>query len=418
MQSPPEAPLPESRTRGCQGLTLHAQMRRKRRLRTAAWALVAAVLVSASGLLAIGWYFTDQLLTPNHAAPTYKLLVHNVTPASIELDRTSDTIRRGIWGLEWAGGHAIVGEVTATSETTVTRVLRRTTAPMRPGLRVVVSSQVYWSDPEQSFGIMSRAIKIPSDTGLLPAWYVPGPSRAFAIVVHGYNASMTDGERLVPALAGLGLPVVLIDYRNDGDAPASADRLWHLGDTEWRDLESATRWVLSQGAEQIVLVGISMGGALVEMFIQRSSLAKRVVAVVLDSPVLDWDAVLRFQAARRHLPGIVVASTETVIRLRIGFDVSTYNLVRDAAAMDLPTLLYQDGQDALVPPGVAAELATARPDLVEYHFFSDAGHAEEWNVDPSLYDETLHSFLVAKVSGSSALGSRLLASCALVLTNS
>ncbi len=366
--------------------------------------MVAAILVSLGGLLAIGWHFTDQLLTPNHSAPTYNLLVHNVTPNSVELDRTSDTVRRGTWGLEWAGGHAIVGAVMATSDATVTRILQRTTAPMHPGLRVVVSSQVYWSDPEQSFGIVSRTIKIPSDTGLLPAWYVPGRSRDFAIVVHGYNASMTDGERLVPALAGLGLPVVLIGYRNDIDAPASADRLLHLGDTEWRDLESAARWVLSQGAQHIVLVGISMGGAVVEMFIQRSSFAKRVVAVVLDSPVLDWDAVIRFQAARRHLADIVVASTETVIRLRIGFDVSTYNLLRDAAAMNVPTLLYQDGQDTLVPPAVAAELARARPGLVEYHFFSDAGHAEEWNVDPSLYDETLHSFLLAKVSGSSALG--------------
>jgi uncharacterized protein len=381
-------------------------MRGKRRLRTAAWALVAAILASAGGLLAVGWYFSDQLLTPNHTAPIYNLLVHNVTRNSIELDRTSDTIRRGIWGLEWVGGHAIVGAVTATSETTVTRVLQRTTAPMHPGLRVVVSSQVYWLDPEQSFGIVSRTIKIPSDTGLLPAWYVPGRSRDFAIVVHGYNASMTDGERLVPALAGLGLPVVLIDYRNDVDAPASADHLMHLGDTEWRDLESTARWALSQGAQQIVLVGISMGGAVVEMFMQRSSLAKRVVAAVLDSPVLDWDAVLRFQAARRHLPDIFVASTEIVIRLRIGFDVSSYNLVRDAAAMKVPTLLYQDGQDALVPPGVAAELATARPGLVEYHLFSDAGHAEEWNVDPSMYDDTLHSFLLANVSGSGALGSR------------
>lgn len=393
-------------------------MRGRPRLRAAAWTVVAVILASASGLLAIGWYFTDQLLTPNHTAPTYNLLVHNVTPTSVELDRTSETIRRGIWGLEWVGGYAIVAEVTATSDTTVTRVLQRTTASMHPGLRVVVSSQVYWSDPEASFGLVTRTIKIPGETGLLPAWYVPGPSRDFAIVVHGYNASMTDGERLVPTLSGLGLSVVLIDYRNDVDAPASADHLMHLGDTEWRDLESSVRWVVSQGAQQIILVGISMGGAVVEMFIQRSSLAKRVVAAVLDSPVLDWDAVIRFQAKRRHLPGIFVASTETVIRLRTGFDVSTYNLVRDAAAMNVPTLIYQDGQDALVPPGVAAELANARPGLVEYHFFSDAGHAEEWNVDPSLYDDTLHSFLLAKVSGSSAIGSRLLASCALVPTNS
>jgi len=78
-----------------------------------------------------------------------------------------------------------VGEVTATSETTATRVLRRTTAPMRPGLRVVVSSQVYWSDPEQSFGIVQEALVgargTPEDTPparfatVRPRVQIPGP---------------------------------------------------------------------------------------------------------------------------------------------------------------------------------------------------------------------------------------------------
>jgi hypothetical protein len=56
-------------------------------------------------------------------------------------------------------------------------------------------------------------------------------------------------------------------------------------------------------------------------------------------------------------------------------------------------------------PGRAVASFGTNVSLVEYHFFSDAGQAEEWNVDPSLYDDTLHSFLLAKVNGPSALGS-------------
>jgi uncharacterized protein len=141
-----------------------------------------------------------------------------------------------------------------------------------------------------------------------------------------------------------------------------------------------------------------MGGAVVQMFMQRSSVAGNVAAVILDSPVLDWHAVLDFHAARRGLPAFLVWPTEQVILLRIGFDATSYNQVRDAKSLRAPTLLFQDGQETFVPPDRAASLAKARPDLVEYHFFPEAGHTEEWNVDQAAYESILSKFLVRKLS--------------------
>jgi len=126
---------------------------------------------------------------------------------------------------------------------------------------------------------------------------------------------------------------------------------------------------------------------------ERSSVARRVAALVLDSPVLSWDALLRFQAERRHLPDALVGPTELVLRLRIGFDAGTYDAVRDAGSVHVPTLLFQDGQETLTPPDRAAALARARPDLVEYHFYPHSGHVEEWNADPGGYVVTLRAFL-------------------------
>src|SRR5207244_9358720 len=52
--------------------------------------------------------------------------------------------------------------------------------------------------------------------------------------------------------------------------------------------------------------------------------------------------------------------------------------------------------DIFAPEG-AARLAKARPDLVEYHLFPDAGHTQEWNVDQVAYESILTSFLVRKL---------------------
>jgi uncharacterized protein len=345
----------------------------------------------------VGWYFSEQLLTPDHSPPQYNVTVRLVTATSVGLDTTPDTSREGTFGLEWVGGHAIVGKILSTADGTVTRTLQAATATLRVGDHVVLTSQVYQGNPQEAFGIPSNDVEIPGDLGTTPAWYVPGRLHDFVIVVHGYNGPQTDGLRIVPALAKLGLPVVLIRYRNDIGAPASQDHLLHLCDTEWRDVEAAVKWAVDKGAQRFVIVGISMGGAVVQMFMQRSSLAGKVPAVVLDSPVLDWHAVLNFQATRRGLPAFFVWPTEQVIRIRTGFDVTTYNQVRDATSLRVPILLFQDGQETFVPLDRAASLAKARPDLIEYHFFPEAGHTEEWNVDQAGYESTLTSFLVRKL---------------------
>ena len=369
-----------------------------RRARVVLTVLLATGFLLAGGMLGVGSYFSAQLLTPDHPSPTYDVVVRAVTATSVEMDKTLDTSRPGIYGLEWSGGHAIVGAVLGTTNSSVTRTLGHATAPLRTGDHVLLTAQVYGGDPEEALGIRSVDVRIPGELGAMPAWYVPGRLSDFVIVIHGYNGPLTDGLRIVPLLARLGLPAVLIGYRNDPGAPASPDHLLHLGATEWRDCEAAVQWALAQGAQRIVLVGISMGGAVVQMFMQRSKLAVTVAAVVLDSPVLDWNAVLEFQAARRNVPAFLVWPTEQVIRFRIGFDVTAYNEIRDARSLRAPTLLFQDGQETFVPPDRAASLAAARPDLVEYHLFPKAGHTEEWNVDQAAYESILTSFLVRKLS--------------------
>src|SRR5256714_1549442 len=200
--------------------------------------LVAAVLVlgvlAAAGVAGVGWYFSDQLLAPDHSPPNYDIAVRAVSAVTVEMDKTTDTSRQGTFGLEWKGGHAIVGNVITTSRGTVTRNLRDANGSLHVGERVVLTTPVYQGDPEAAFCIPSDDVLIPGELGMLPAWYVPGRLRDFVIVVHGHNAPQTDGLRLVPALTKLGLPMVLIRYRNDVGAPASRDHLLHLGDTEWR----------------------------------------------------------------------------------------------------------------------------------------------------------------------------------------
>ncbi len=96
---------------------------------------------------------------------------------------------------------------------------------------------------------------------------------------------------------------LLISYRNDGLAPAAPDGRYGLGSTEWRDVEAAIGYALDQGAQEIVLFGWSMGGAI---SLQTADLSKHrhlIRALVLDAPpVINWVNVMAHHAEMNRIP--------------------------------------------------------------------------------------------------------------------
>lgn len=104
----------------------------------------------------------------------------------ILLSRSDDTVRPGVYGLLWQGGHAIVGEVLGGGGETVTRRLRAVHGLyLRPGMKVAVDPDVYAGDPRESLGLPFEVVRYPDETGPMPAWLIPGRSSTWAIVVHG-----------------------------------------------------------------------------------------------------------------------------------------------------------------------------------------------------------------------------------------
>jgi uncharacterized protein len=227
----------------------------------------------------------------------------------------------------------------------------------------------------------------------MPAWLVPGRRDTWAIVVHGINATPQTGLRIVPALHRRGLPALLITYREDLGAPASPDGFHHMGLTEWRDLEAAGRYALAHGARRLVLAGYSMGGAIVTQFMQKSSLAPRVVALVLDAPALNWRRIIEFNAEEMGFPGFAARPVEWAVGLRIDADWDSLDALRHSEDFRRPILLFHGEDDDVVPISLSDELAAELPGRVEYHRLPEAGHTESWNVDPRLYERRLEAFI-------------------------
>jgi len=166
-----------------------------------------------------------------------------------------------------------------------------------------------------------------------------------------------------------------------------------MGLTEWRDLAAAGRYALAHGAQRLVLVGYSMGGAIVAQFMERSPLAARVSRLVLDAPALDWKAILSFNATEMGFPSFGALPVEWAIGARIDADWDSLDAARHLEDFQLPILLFHGTEDEVVPISTSDEFAAELPRWVTYFRVPEAGHTEEWNVDPLLYERRLGAFL-------------------------
>lgn len=382
---------------------VHDPPRHSHRHRTSSYrfrliALVAAILVvlGATGLGVVAWSSSSQLLGVVPQPSHYDITVLGVGGNRVRLPSTDATRRDGTYGLFWPGGRAVVGPVVAQTGKWVVRRILGPTRGLTAGTRVDIDGAPYATPAD--LGLPYQTVSISGPLGRLPAWYVPGHRSTWVLLVPGGRASLKDGLRLVPTMHRLGLPVLDLSYRNDVHAPPSADHLYHLGATEWTDLQAGVRYALSHGARHLVLCGSSMGGSIVESFLRRSHDSARVRAVVLDAPTLDWDATLDWQVEQSSVPWILKAIElpiiKRVVAWRIGlWDLQPVNQLAAASSFKAPTLIFHGTADTVVPVRTSLAFARARPDLVTLYTVPGAGHMQSWNLNPPLYERRLTVFL-------------------------
>ncbi|WP_181784432.1 prolyl oligopeptidase family serine peptidase, partial [Pseudonocardia pini] len=233
-------------------------------------------------------------------------------------------------------------------------------------------------------------------------WLVPGDRDTWVVAVHGRGGRRREALRILPTLHRLGLPTLVISYRNDDAAPASPDGHFHLGDSEWEDMEAAAAYAHAHGARRIVVAAWSMGAAITGAFLDRSPVAESVVAQVWDAPLVDWRATLRRQARNRLLPPQLVGIATVSARRRIGIDFDEFDLRRHPPARRPPTLIVHSTPDTAVPIGPTRALAAAGPDLdwpIRLVEVAGVEHTASWNADPERYEQLVTEFLEEVLAG-------------------
>ena len=337
----------------------------------------------------IGRRLAAELLTPVAPGRPPDVPMRMLADGRVALPPTPLAASEVILGVLWPGGLGRSGAVVAAGSGEVVRDLVhvRGRPPQRREL-VALSVFVWSGDPRLAHGLGFDDVSIDG----YPAWHLPGGD-TWTIIVHGRGAGREESLRMLPLLRSLGHSVLVISYRNDPGAPAGGDRLYHLGATEWRELEAAADHALAAGARRLVLAGSSMGGAIVCQFLQRSQRAQHTWRVVLDAPVLDWRDTISAAARARGIPRLYEWMGVRAAERRIGLRLGELDQVAHCHRLSHPMLILLGDRDATVPPAASRALAAARPDIVQLLEVPGAGHAQAWNRDPAAYEAAVTRFL-------------------------
>jgi pimeloyl-ACP methyl ester carboxylesterase len=377
-------------------------------VRVAAWIVVVAALL----FVVAGFYYSGEirdgaLLPAESYDHDYDLSISAVSGDRISITDTGSDGQigePGQEGIEWAAGYVTTSDLISSTEsdsgdrTDVRQMVEGSTAPA-VGTAARLDSFTFAGDPEQAFGIPFETVRYRSDIDSFPAWYIDGSSDTWAIFVHGRNADLTESLRIIPILHALDYPILVIHYRNDPGETKDPSGYHQFGATEWVDVAGAVRYAEANGSTSHVLVGYSMGGAIVSSYLTQSPLRNRTLAAILDSPIFDFEATVDFQAAHTELPLIGVTIPEQLTTFakwiaswRFDIDWEETNYIAKSPELHAPMLVLHGADDTSVPLATSKIMARLRPEittLVE----TDASHTRSWNEEPEAYAIAITEFL-------------------------
>jgi pimeloyl-ACP methyl ester carboxylesterase len=351
-------------------------------------------LLGAAGALASASWAARQATSATYKR-RYDVVPLAISDNEIELPATRHTLAPGKFGLQLSTGGppAVIGPVISIRDGKVTRHLLHRPAGLS------LESRGRWSgivsvDPSSAAADVVETF-VETTLGPAPAWMIDRGSDRWAIHVHGQGSARVQTLRGVETASRMGLSSLVISYRNDGEGPRSRDTRSHLGESEWRDLEAALRFVAERSGTECVVFGWSLGATMALNTVQRSSLAEMIKGLVMVSPVLVWEDVMRANARHQRYPQVLGSLIARLLALN-GFsrlaglegplEMRGPDRARFQGALSTPVLILHNRNDWSVPFETSARFSQSHKDRVELVEFDCSGHTQEWNSDPVGWD--------------------------------
>ncbi|MTV82791.1 alpha/beta fold hydrolase [Lactobacillus sp. CRM56-3] len=221
----------------------------------------------------------------------------------------------------------------------------------------------------------------------------PDHLKKTVIISHGYKGNRETMANYAHMFYNMGFNVLLPDDRAHGD---SAGEYINFG---WLDRLDYLNWINKLIAvkgedEKILLFGVSMGGATVEM-LSGENLPTQVKAIIADCGYSSIKEEMTYLLKEQfHLPEYPIEPlVSTINRQRLGFYLGDVSSIDQLRKNRRPILFIHGGKDTYVPVKMAYENYRATKAPKQLWIVKNATHAESFWYNPEAYQHRVGQFL-------------------------
>lgn len=242
----------------------------------------------------------------------------------------------------------------------------------------------------------SQGIYMNSDGGLsLHGLFVKNKndSHRYAIVCHGYSSKAVHMSYFAKMLYDRGFSVLAPDARAHGESDGNVRGMGYL---EKRDIISWIHHIeQTDPLAEILLYGISMGGATVLFTSGESDLPSSVKAVISDCAYTDvYSEIANTIKSYAPIPAFpLVDAASLICKIRGGYSFREASCVEAVKRSTTPTLFIHGSADTFVPFSMLDELYSSASCEKDILVIEGATHARSATHNPEAYWGKVEEFV-------------------------
>ncbi|MCH5194425.1 MAG: alpha/beta hydrolase [Oscillospiraceae bacterium] len=227
--------------------------------------------------------------------------------------------------------------------------------------------------------------------------YVPAPKDPVGkllIAFHGYTSSRMGCSTIAVSFLKRGYDVLIVDARAHGESEGKYSGFGIL------DRFDCLAWIdyvnrRFDGKKDIILHGVSMGGATVLMASGLSKMPENVKAVIADCAFTSpYDVFAHVLERDYKLPPFPIMNiTDEICKRTAGYGFKEYSTLAAMSKTTIPTLFIHGKNDRFVPMWMSEknyQVCTAPKDLL---LVDNAKHGASLFEAPELYENKIFQFL-------------------------
>lgn len=228
--------------------------------------------------------------------------------------------------------------------------------------------------------------------------FYPAPikSNKYVLGIHGFKSNpRKEFSPYIKFYHDKGYNVLLPDNRAHGK---SEGKYIGMGVLDRLDCIDWTKFLVEHFGEniEILLHGISMGGATVLSASGEKNLPNQVKGIISDCGYTSvWEQIKLHITGYLHLPSFPFLNIcEFFCKHYAKYNFRTITPLKQVKKARIPILFIHGEKDALVPCSMAKELYSSCPSQKQLLLIPEAGHAESIAIDSKSYYKAIIDFLM------------------------